>query len=164
MYSKCNNVASPCKAKFEQMDRFDISQRNWSMSSLGCFSTLNNFQIREIQSVAILQMHRQMHNSTIAFVNKECEYRPNRFIAVHIGTDQFDNAHFHRQYWKIGCPKTTISLPFVTYLQMYFMGFTELQYSTLQCVLNVLEISGEYETFQLLSIMKSILFTFVVII
>ena len=61
-------------------------------------------------------------------------------------------------------PKTAIPLRFVTYLQMYLMDLTELQYSTLQCVLNVLEINGEYGTIQLLLTPKSFLFTFLVIV
>lgn len=50
---------------------------------------------------------------------------------------------------------TAMSLPFVTYFQTYLLVLTELQYSTLQCPLNILE----FGTIQLLSSTTFLFFT-----
>ncbi|MEE6459025.1 hypothetical protein FKM82_000512 [Ascaphus truei] len=48
-------------------------------------------------------------------------------------------------------PKMAMSLPLFTYLQMYLIDLTELQYSTLMCALYILVRSGQYGTTHLLS-------------
>lgn len=57
-------------------------------------------------------------------------------------------------------PNTATSFRFASYLQTYSMDSSELQYSTLQCALNVLEHSGVYGTIRLLCRLLSSLFFF----
>lgn len=52
----------------------------------------------------------------------------------------------------VNTTNTVISLPLLIYLRMYFMDFTELQYTTLICDLKVFNKSGEYGTTHRLSI------------
>src|SRR5258705_1998222 len=51
-----------------------------------------------------------------------------------------------------GCTQNSaMTLPLLTYLQMYLIDLTELQYSTLMCALYVFDSKGEYGTTHRLS-------------